>query len=117
MALMGIGCEVHTHYDPKDKNDDYTSFPSLEASVIMHITEPFSEPRFHKHYVGSIIERGGFGDYLAEIEGAKDSLMISTENVVEMIKARRFDEIKNDTRWKYTYNQRLTAYPCIDIDA
>ena len=51
MALMGIGQEIHTHYDPKSKNGEFESFPSLEATVMMHIEEPFGEPRFHKHYL------------------------------------------------------------------
>ena len=33
---------------------------------MMHIEEPFGEPRFHKHYLGGWM---GFGDYRAEIEG------------------------------------------------
>ena len=64
MALMGLGQEIHTHYDPVDKGGGYQSFPSLEATVMMHIEEPFGEPRFHKHYLGGWL---GFGDYKAEI--------------------------------------------------
>ena len=58
MALMGLGQEIHTHYDPTDKGGDYASFPSLEATVMMQIEEPFGEPRFHKHFLG-----GWLGEY------------------------------------------------------
>lgn len=114
MALMGIGQQVHTHYDPAAKDGGYESFPSLEGTVMMHIEEPFEEPRFHKNYLGGWL---GFGGYKAEIEGVHDHWMISPETVVEMLKAGKFDEIKADERWKYTYHQRLYSYPYIDIEA
>jgi len=113
MALMAVGQTVHTGYDPHE-NGEYISFPSMEATVMMHIEEPFREPRFHKNFLGGWM---GFGDYKAEIEGVKDHWMISPEVVVEMIKKGKFDEIEDDKRWKYTYHQRLTAYPYLDIEA
>lgn len=113
MALLGIGQEIHTHYDPTDKGGKYTSFPSLEATVMMHIEEPFGEPRFHKHYLGGWM---GFGDYKAEIEGVKDGWMIQPTAVAEKIRAGRFDEVKGDERWNYTYSQRLRAYPYFDYN-
>lgn len=112
MALMGLGQEIHTHYDPKDKNGEYSSFPSLEATVMMHIEEPFGEPRFHKHYLGGWL---GFGDYRAEIEGVKDGWMISPTMVAEKMKAGKFDEVKGDERWNYTYSQRIRAYHFFDF--
>lgn len=112
MALMGIGQEIHTHYDPKGKGGTYESFPSLEATVMMHIEEPFGEPRFHKHYLGGWM---GFGDYKAEIEGVKDGWMISPEMVAKKMKEGRFDEVKSDERWNYTYSQRLRAYHFFDF--
>jgi thymidylate synthase len=33
-----------------------------------------------------------------------------------MMKQKKFDGIREDTRWKYTYHQRFTAYPFIDIE-
>lgn len=113
MVLMGIGGSVHTGYDPTNEKGEYTSFPSVEATVMMHINEPFGEPRFHKHYLAGWM---GFGDYIAEIEGVKDHWMISPDTVVNMMKKGKFDEIKDDTRWKYTYHQRLYSYPFIDIE-
>jgi len=112
MALMAYGQPVHTGYDPVDKAGKYTSFPSQEATVIMHIEEPHAEPRFHKHFLGGWM---GFGDYQAEIEGVKDHWMLSPAVVVDMLKKGKFDEIKDNKKWKYTYHQRVTAHPYIDI--
>ena len=113
MALLGIGQEIHTHYDPTSKDGQYQSFPSLEATVMMHIEEPFGEPRFHKHYLGGWM---GFGDYKAEIEGVKDGWMIQPSVVAEKMRLGKFDEIKGDERWNYTYSQRFRAYPFFGID-
>ena len=113
MALMGLGQEIHTHYDPKNKRGKFESFPSLEATVMMHIEEPFGEPRFHKHYLGGWM---GFGDYKAEIEGVKDGWMISPAVVAKKMKEGKFDEIKDDKRWNYMYSQRIRAYPYFDFN-
>ncbi len=113
MAVLGVGQEIHTHYDPVGKDGSYTSFPSLEATVILHIERPFDEPRFHKHYLGGWL---GFGDYRAEIEGAKDHWMISPARVAEKMREGRFHEIQNDERWNYTYSQRFRAYPYFDFN-
>jgi thymidylate synthase len=112
MAVMGLGCEIHTHYDPQAADGQYQSFPSIEATVMMRIEEPFGEPRFHKHYLGGWL---GFGDYRAEIEGVKDGWMISPAKVAEKLKDGTFDEIRGDERWNYTYSQRLRAYPFFDF--
>ncbi|MFO7869961.1 MAG: hypothetical protein R6V03_00825 [Kiritimatiellia bacterium] len=113
MALLALGAEVHTHYDPTGKKGQFQSFPSLEATVMMHIEEPFGEPRFHKHYLGGWL---GFGDYKAEIEGVKDNWMISPGDVAEKLRENRFNEIKGDERWNYTYSQRLRSYPYFDYN-
>jgi thymidylate synthase len=113
MAVLGLGHAIHTHYDPTDKKGEYTSFPSIEATVMMHILEPFGEPRFHKHYLGGWM---GFGDYQAEIEGVKDGWMIQPADVTEKMRQGRFDEIKGDERWNYTYSQRMRSYPFFDFN-
>jgi len=113
MVLMGVGQTVHTGYDPRGDDGEYLSFPSMEATVAMHIQKPFEEPRFHKHYLGGFL---GFGDYLAEMEGAKDHWMITPDAVVDMIKRGKFGKIRDDPRWKYTYHQRLCSYPYLDIE-
>lgn len=112
MALMAIGTQRHTHYDRKGEKGEYENFPSLEATAVMHIEEPFSEPRLHLAYLGGW---WGLGDYKAEIEGVKDHWMISPEEVVRSIKAGEFDKRWGDERWKYTYSQRLRTYSFLDI--
>jgi len=112
MALLGLGQEIHTHYDPKDRGGRFSSFPSLEATVMLHIEEPFGEPRFHKHYLGGWM---GFGDYKAEIEGVKDGWMIQPADVARAMREGRFNDVRGDERWNYTYSQRLRAYPYFDL--
>ena len=113
LALMAFGQKVHTGYDPTNKKGDYESFPSLEGSVMMHIEEPFGEPRFHQGFLGGYLSLGA---YKAEVEGIHNHWMISPEVVVDMMRKGRFDEIKDFTGWKYTYNQRVEAFPFIDIE-
>lgn len=116
MVLVGIGSQVHTGYDPTtegaDYKGDFVSFPSLEGTVMLHVHEPFGEPRFHKHFLGGWM---GFGDYQAEIEGVRDHWVISPELVAQKLKDRKFDDIREDERWKYAYSQRIRGYPFIDI--
>jgi len=113
MTLLGIGTHIHSHYDPKDKNGEYISFPSIEATGIMHISEPFGEPRIHKHFLGGWL---GLGDYRAEIEGVKDGWMIQPADVTKKLKNGTFHEIEKDKRWNYTYSQRFRAYPYYNIN-
>lgn len=111
MAVLAVGRPVHTPYDPKDSGGKWCSFPSLEVTAVLHLLEPFGEPRFHKHYLGGWL---GFGEYRAEIEGAKDGWMISPAEVAERLRTGRFEDICTDERWNYTYHQRLRAYPYFD---
>ena len=114
MTLLGIGTDIHTHYDPVDEKGNYTSFPSIEATVLAHIEEPFSEKRFHKHFLGGWL---GFGDYKAEIEGVKDHWVLEPGIVVDFLKKGKFNEIKDYGSWLYSYSQRFRAYPYLDIEA
>jgi len=112
MTILGIGREIHTHYDPTTREGVFESFPSIEATVMMHIEEPFGEPRFHKHFLGGWL---GFGDYKAEIEGVKDGWMIKPKEVAEKMRQGKFQEIKGDERWNYTYSQRMRNYHFFDF--
>lgn len=111
MALMGIGQTQHSHYDPGHKTGEYQSFPTLEATTLMHITNLRAEPRFHRFFLLS-----QFGDYQAEMEGVKDHWVIDPKIVVDLMKQGRFDEIKATTEWLYSYSERLRAYPTLDIE-
>jgi len=89
IALHEKGCSLKTEYDkPEDP-------PSKDATMILTITDPLSEPMIHKDFPGGPIE---LQEYVMEVcEGIKDHLV------------RNPDDPK-DTRWEYTYHQRLFAY-------
>lgn len=115
MALLGIGKPRHTHYDPGFGKSAYESFPSLEATTMIHIDEPRGEPRFHMHFLTQ-----QFGDYRAEMEGIKDGWVLDPSEVVRTLKDGNTDKIENlqkHTGWLYSYSQRFRDYPFIDIDA
>lgn len=89
IELNRHGCCIKTEYD---KPDDP---PSKDATMIITITDPLSEPMIHKDFPGGPIE---LQEYVMEVcEGIKDHLV-------------RDPADPNDTRWEYTYHQRLFAY-------
>jgi thymidylate synthase len=89
IELHRKGCDLHTQYD---KPDDP---PSKDATMIITISDPLNEPMIHRDFPG------GFEDlqeYTMEVcEGIKDHLVRNAED-------------SGDTRWEYTYHQRLFAY-------
>ena len=89
VELYSNGCAMSTQYDkPGDP-------PSRDATMILIITDPLSEPMLHKDFPGGPEE---LQEYVMEvIEGIKDHLV------------RRADD-PQDTRWEYTYHQRLFRY-------
>jgi thymidylate synthase len=89
IALHERGCSLKTEYDkPEDP-------PSIDATMILTITDPLSEPMIHKDFPGGPVE---LQEYVMEVlDGIKDHLV------------RNPDDPK-DTRWEYTYHQRLFAY-------
>lgn len=98
-AMIGLytyGCEIRTQYDAKDKAGKYLDLPSKDCSILISIEDPISEPMIH---MGGI--PGGFEDleeYIQEVrDGIKDHWI---RNPLD----------PNDTRWQYTYHERLFAY-------
>jgi thymidylate synthase len=89
IALHARGCSLKTEYDkPEDP-------PSKDATMIITITDPLSEPMIHKDFPGGPVE---LQEYVMEVcEGIKDHLVRNPED-------------PKDTRWEYTYHQRLFAY-------
>lgn len=89
IALHERGCSLQTEYDkPGDP-------PSKDATLILTITDPLSEPMIHKDFPGGPLE---LQEYVMEVcEGVKDHLV-------------RDPSDPQDTRWEYTYHQRLFAY-------
>jgi thymidylate synthase len=89
LLLYQCGCDIKTQYD---KPDDP---PSKDATMIITITEPLKEPMIHKDFPGGPED---LQEYVMEVcEGIKDHLVRDTRD-------------PGDTRWEYTYHQRLFAY-------
>lgn len=89
IELHKNGCNVQTEYDKP------TDPPSKDATMIIAITEPLSEPMIHMDFPGGPVE---LQEYVMEVlEGIKDHLVRDPNN-------------PKDTRWEYTYHQRLFGY-------
>jgi thymidylate synthase len=89
IALHGKGCPLKTEYDkPEDP-------PSKDATMLITITDPLNEPMIHKDFPGGPLE---LQEYVMEVcDGIKDHLVRNPED-------------PKDTRWEYTYHQRLFKY-------
>jgi thymidylate synthase len=89
IELHQKGCSLKTEYDkPEDP-------PSRDATMTITITEPLKEPMIHKDFPGGPVE---LQEYVMEVcEGIKDHLV-------------RDPNDRTDTRWEYTYHQRMFAY-------
>ncbi len=89
IELHAKGCVLRTEYD---KPDDP---PSKDATMFITITDPLKEPMIHKDFPGGPME---LQEYVMEVcEGIKDHLVRNPED-------------PKDTRWEYTYHQRLFKY-------
>jgi thymidylate synthase len=89
VLLYKRGCDIKTQYDkPGDP-------PSKDATMLITITDPLKEPMIHKDFPGGPED---LQEYVMEVcEGIKDHLVRDTRD-------------PGDTRWEYTYHQRLFAY-------
>jgi thymidylate synthase len=89
IELYKHGCHIKTQYDkPEDP-------PSIDATMMIVIDDPLREPMIHKDFPGGPED---LQEYTMEVcEGIKDHLV------------RRPDD-PEDTRWEYTYHQRLFRY-------
>jgi thymidylate synthase len=85
LAVWDNGLEIKTQYD---KASDP---PSKDATVMVTITNPISEPRIHKNFPGGP----------AELESYR-------QEVVQGIHDHWIDPAAG--KWTYTYHQRLFAY-------
>ncbi|MGW8257104.1 MAG: thymidylate synthase [Thermoguttaceae bacterium] len=101
IELYRSGCDIKTQYDkPSDP-------PSKDATMIITVCDPLAEPMIHRDFPGGFEE---LEEYVMEVcEGIKDHCV-------------RDPNDPNDTRWEYTYHQRLFCYqtpslpPCDQID-
>lgn len=90
IALHRNGCDIKTEYDKKEDP------PSKDCSMTIVVNEPLSEPMIHMNMPGGLED---LQEYVLEVtEGIKDHLI------------RNEETDKNDTRWEYTYHQRLFDY-------
>jgi thymidylate synthase len=89
IALHEKGCSIKTQYDkPEDP-------PSKDATMIITSIDPLKEPMIHKDFPGGPED---LQEYVMEVcEGIKDHLVRDPNN-------------PEDTRWEYTYHQRLFTY-------
>jgi thymidylate synthase len=89
VRLYESGCDIQTQYD---KPDDP---PSKDATLMFVVHEPLSEPMIHRDFPGGFEE---LQEYVMEVcDGIKDHCV-------------RDPADPQDTRWEYTYHQRLFRY-------
>ena len=89
VLLYRSGCQVRTQYD---KPDDP---PSRDATMVLVVHDPLAEPMIHRDLPGGLEE---LQEYVMEVcEGIKDHCV-------------RDPNDPHDTRWEYTYHQRLFRY-------
>ena len=96
IALHEKGCNLKTEYDkPEDP-------PSKDSTMFITITDPLKEPMIHKDFPGGPLE---LQEYVMEVcDGIKDHLV-------------RDPNDPKDTRWEYTYHQRLFKYEVPSLQA
>ena len=89
VLLHEQGIEIRTEYDkPGDP-------PSKDATMVVTVEDPLSEPMIHKDFPGGLED---LQEYVMEVvEGIKDHLVRDPDDV-------------EDTRWEYTYHGRLFRY-------
>ncbi|MFV1966589.1 MAG: thymidylate synthase [Pirellulaceae bacterium] len=95
VKLYESGCEMKTQYD---KPDDP---PSKDATMIVTVSDPLDEPMIHRDFPGGFEE---LQEYVMEVcDGIKDHCVRDVDD-------------PDDTRWEYTYHQRLFNYEVPGLD-
>ena len=90
IELYKSGCDIKTEYD---KPDDP---PSKDCTMTVVVKDPLAEPMIHMDFPGGLED---LQEYVLEVlDGIKDHCVRETA------------DDPNDTRWEYTYHQRLFAY-------
>ena len=94
IALHRDGCDIKTEYD---KPDDPAS---KDASMTIVVHQPLAEPMIHKDLPCGLED---LQEYVLEVlDGIKDHCIRNPED-------------PRDTRWEYTYHQRLFGYTAPDL--
>ena len=96
VQLYEQGCDIKTEYDkPEDP-------PSKDCSMTIVVEEPLAEPMIHMDFPGGLED---LQEYVLEVlDGIKDHCV------------RNEVDDPDDTRWEYTYHQRLFAYEVPGLD-
>jgi len=90
LAVYQQGCDIKTEYDQPDDP------PSKDSSMTIVIHNPLAEPMIHKDLPGGVND---LQEYVMEVlDGIKDHCV------------RNAADDAGDTRWEYTYHQRLFDY-------
>ena len=96
IKVYNEGCDIKTEYD---KPDDP---PSKDCTMTVIIRNPLAEPMIHKDFPGGL---DTLQEYVMEVlDGIKDHCVRDREADVE------------DTRWEYTYHERLCCYSVPGLD-
>ena len=89
IVLNEYGCDMRTMYD-KDGDP-----PSKDATLMITVDQPLAEPMIHKDFPGGLED---LQEYAMEVvDGIKNHLVRDPSDPA-------------DTRWEYTYNERLFSY-------
>jgi len=90
IRLHRDGCDIQTEYDkPGDP-------PSKDCTMVVVVEHPLEEPMIHKDFPGGLED---LQEYVLEVlDGIKDHCVRSS------------GRDPDDTRWEYTYHQRLFDY-------
>jgi thymidylate synthase len=95
LALAREGAEVRTEYDAKDAGGAWLDPPSLDCTMVMVVEDPSSEPLIHRAFPGGLED---LEEYRQEVmDGIKDHWVRDPDDPA-------------DSRWEYTYHERLTDY-------
>ncbi|MBN1813346.1 MAG: hypothetical protein JXA14_16035 [Anaerolineae bacterium] len=96
ISLYEHGCDVKTEYDkPEDP-------PSKDCSMTIVVHDPLAEPMIHRDFPGGLED---LQEYVLEVlDGIKDHCVRSAADDAD------------DTRWEYTYHQRLFGYDCPSVE-
>lgn len=92
LALWNHATEVRTEADRRKPDGTFVDPPSLDATMIIEVSDPFAEPRIHKN-----------------IPAGPEELEVYRQEVVEGIHDHWIDPT-DPLKWTYTYHQRLFSY-------
>jgi thymidylate synthase len=95
VSVYNHGCDIRTEYD-KDGDP-----PSKDASMTIVVRDPLTEPMLHRDLPCGLQD---LQEYVMEVlDGIKDHCI-------------RDPDDPDDTRWEYTYHQRLFEYSAPGLD-